>query len=88
MGTRTIGVRELKARASEVLREAQETGEEVIVTVRGRPVARLEPLSPITGRSVDGMGGLRGALSGLPRLDWDDFADAARVWEPRSLDGD
>ncbi len=39
---REIGVRELKSRLSEVLR-AVEAGEEVRVTVRGRPVAEIRP---------------------------------------------
>jgi prevent-host-death family protein len=41
---RTIGVRELKARTSEVLREVRERGTEIEVTHRGRVVARLVPV--------------------------------------------
>jgi prevent-host-death family protein len=37
-----VGVRELKARLSEILRRVQD-GEAVTVTDRGRPVARLVP---------------------------------------------
>lgn len=37
-----IGVRELKARLSEHLRRA-ESGEQIVVTDRGRPVAMLGP---------------------------------------------
>jgi prevent-host-death family protein len=37
-----VSVRELKSRLSEYLRRA-ENGEEVLVTSRGRPVARLMP---------------------------------------------
>ena len=39
----TIGVRELRQNASEVLREV-EAGETVTVTVASRPVARIVPL--------------------------------------------
>jgi prevent-host-death family protein len=39
---REIGVRELKSKLSEVLR-AVEDGEEVRVTVHGRPVAEIRP---------------------------------------------
>jgi prevent-host-death family protein len=39
-----VGVRELKARLSAYL-AAVESGREVIVTDRGRPVARLSPIS-------------------------------------------
>jgi prevent-host-death family protein len=42
---RAIGVRELKARASQVLRRVRERGEEVDVTHRGRVVARLVPVA-------------------------------------------
>jgi prevent-host-death family protein len=39
----TIGVRELRQNASEVLREV-EAGETATVTVAGRPVAKIVPL--------------------------------------------
>ena len=39
-----IGLRELKARASEVLREVKERGRRYVVTHRGRPVALITPL--------------------------------------------
>ncbi len=42
---RAIGVRELKARASQVLRRVRERGEEVEVTHHGRVVARLIPVA-------------------------------------------
>jgi prevent-host-death family protein len=42
---RAIGIRELKARASQVLRRVRERGEEVEVTHHGRVVARLIPVS-------------------------------------------
>jgi len=40
-----IGVRELKAGASRVLRRVRERGEEIEVTYRGRVVARIVPVS-------------------------------------------
>ena len=39
----TVGVRELRQNASEILREA-EAGESATVTVAGRPVARIVPI--------------------------------------------
>jgi prevent-host-death family protein len=42
---RSIGVRELKAHTSRILRRVREKGEAVEVTYRGRPVARLVPVS-------------------------------------------
>ena len=86
---RMVGLRELKARASALLREVQSSGAEFVITVRGRPVARLEPFgAEHTPHPTDGMGGLRGALSELPRLSWEDLAEAARRWEPRPVADD
>lgn len=42
---RAIGVRELKARASQVLRRVRERGEEVEITHHARVIARLIPVS-------------------------------------------
>ncbi|MGH7312046.1 MAG: type II toxin-antitoxin system Phd/YefM family antitoxin [Candidatus Rokuibacteriota bacterium] len=42
---RAIGVRELKERASQVLRRVRQRGEEVEITHHGRVVARLIPAS-------------------------------------------
>jgi prevent-host-death family protein len=44
-GVPTIGVRELKERATEVVRSVREDLAEFIVTWRGTPVAVLRPLS-------------------------------------------
>lgn len=40
---RSVGVRELKERASRLLREVNERGEEIQVTSRGKVIARLLP---------------------------------------------
>lgn len=40
-----VGVRELRQQASELIRRV-EAGEEVVVTVAGRPSVRLVPVSP------------------------------------------
>jgi len=42
----SIGVRELKAQASAILRRVRERGETIEVTHRGRVVARLVPAGP------------------------------------------
>lgn len=41
----TIGVRELRQHASRYLEQVRSTGEPIEITDRGRPVARLVPLS-------------------------------------------
>jgi antitoxin (DNA-binding transcriptional repressor) of toxin-antitoxin stability system len=47
----TISKNQLKARMLEIFREIEETGRELIVTDRGRPVLRIEPVG--RGCSVD-----------------------------------
>lgn len=44
----TVGVRELRQRASELLRLV-EAGESIEITDRGRPVAMLGPIPALTG---------------------------------------
>ncbi|MHB1739760.1 MAG: type II toxin-antitoxin system Phd/YefM family antitoxin [Actinomycetes bacterium] len=41
----TVGLRELRQQASELVRRVEQ-GEEVTVTVAGRPSARLVPIAP------------------------------------------
>jgi prevent-host-death family protein len=40
-----VGVRELKNRASEILRAVREGRAEYVITYRGQPVARLVPIA-------------------------------------------
>lgn len=42
---KTMAVSDFKARCLAVLREAQRSGEPLLVTRRGRPLARIEPIS-------------------------------------------
>jgi prevent-host-death family protein len=39
-----VGIRELKAQASDIIRRVRDKNETFIVTYRGRAVARIEPL--------------------------------------------
>jgi prevent-host-death family protein len=45
---RDVGVRELKARASEIIRKVREQRARYVITHRGRPVALLMPLGKAT----------------------------------------
>lgn len=47
-----VGLRELRQQASELVRRV-EAGEEVTITVAGRPTARLVPVTPRTWRTRD-----------------------------------
>jgi len=40
---KTVGIRELKSKATSILRSVQESGETVSVTIRGQEVARIVP---------------------------------------------
>ena len=45
MAQKTVGIRELKARLSACVRQVK-AGDTVVITERGKPVARIVPLSP------------------------------------------
>ena len=54
-------VSEFKAKCIALLREAQRTGESILVTRRGRPIARVEPVREI--RSERPLGVYRGRMA-------------------------
>ncbi|MHA7246367.1 type II toxin-antitoxin system Phd/YefM family antitoxin [Arthrobacter tecti] len=45
-GRKSVGVRELRQNASSILEEALRTGESVLITNHGRPMATLQPMTP------------------------------------------
>lgn len=67
----TAGLRELRQQASELLRRV-EAGEEVTITVAGRPSARLVPISPQTWRTYTDVADV---FSGQPDPEWDTDRD-------------
>lgn len=72
---RTVGVRELKQHASQILDEVQEKGEEVQVTRHGRVIARLVPVSAAKVDSEE----LETVWSDMDRL----ADEIARYWPER-----
>ncbi len=42
----TIGIKELKARTSEILRRVHDEGQPIDVTLRGKVIARIVPVAP------------------------------------------
>ena len=77
----TYGIREFKARVSEILRGLDD-GEEVIITRRGKPCGRLTSMqAPEEGKPS--LGTLRGALVYLPDAGYQEFLDIKTLWEPR-----
>jgi prevent-host-death family protein len=52
---REIGIRELKTRASEILRDVRDHRAQYVITLRGRPVGILQPIAapePSTSNSA------------------------------------
>jgi prevent-host-death family protein len=65
---RDVGVRELKTRASEIIREVRESRARYIITYRGRPVGILAPLDAMSGDEVISGEGGSDAWEELTRL--------------------
>ena len=63
---RTVGLRELRQEASELVRQV-ESGEEIEITVSGRPAARMIPAAPKRWQRWDHIAEL---FSGRPDPDW------------------
>ncbi len=57
---KTMLVSEFKAKCIAVLKEVQRLGEPVVVTLRGKPMARVEPLH--TGAPRKQLGALKGSM--------------------------
>lgn len=67
----TVGLRELRQHASDLVRRV-EAGEEVTITVAGRPSARLVPVAPRTWRRWRDVEDL---FNGSADPQWDDDRD-------------
>lgn len=63
----TVGLRELRQNASDLIRRVEE-GEEITITVAGRPGARLVPATPRAWRAWTDVAEL---FSGPPDPSWD-----------------
>jgi len=57
---KTVVISEFKAKCIAFLREAQQTGESILVTRRGQPIARVEPVRE--DRSERPLGVFRGRM--------------------------
>ncbi len=74
---KTIQISEFKATCIAVLKEVDRSGEAVTVTLRGRPLARIEPLP--SGADGKQLGTLGGCMTiGVDLV----AADTAVDWEP------
>ena len=62
---RTAGIRQARQNLSALLEEVKK-GREIVITDRGKPVARLVPLVRRTGKPFPDLSAFR---AGMPRLD-------------------
>ncbi len=76
MTTSAIPAGEFKARCLQLLDDVATTGEPLIITKRGRPVARLVPMPPSKPA-----GSLFGALKGRVLSQGDLVAPTDEAWE-------
>ena len=76
---REVNVYEAKTSLSALL-QAVAAGEEIVITRRNKPIARLVPLEPATARPTFGMAKEAFQRSGLSR------GDIARALEPMTAD--
>ncbi len=81
--TTSYGIREFKAKVSEALHDLKE-GDEVIITRRGKPCAKLVPVEAAVPKSS--LKALRGLGARLPDATWEDFQEIKKIWEPRVPD--
>ena len=79
----TYSIREFKAQVSAILRNL-DNGEEVIITRRGKPCGKLIPVPPPADPKPS-LAHLRGIFANLPDLEYADFVEAKKIWEPRPL---
>ena len=82
--TTTYGIREFKAKVSEILHELDDS-DEVIITRHGKPCAKLVPVEAEAKVEKLPLSALRDMLD-LPDLPWEDFVEAKKMWEPRIPD--
>ena len=87
MRLKSVGIRELKTHASELVHELQAGDLEILVTLRGKPVARMEALNLPDKKPVDGMGGTFGIMQGIwPDITWEEFQEVKKELEPRNVE--
>lgn len=77
----TIGVRELKARTSKVLRDVSEGRREFVITNHGRPCGKIVPIEEDVSGEKKSLKTLRGAYSHLPELNETDFHELKQAWK-------
>lgn len=84
-GNRTIKASEFKARCLKLMDEVAQSGEEIVITKRGRPVSRLVPCRQqperLFGADRDIIG-IHGNIVDPPDVEWEAEIDPDRVVNP------
>ena len=84
-GNRTIKASEFKARCLKLMDEVAQSGEEIVITKRGRPVSRLvpcrQPSERLFGADRDIIG-IHGDIVHPPDVEWEAQVDPDRVVNP------
>jgi prevent-host-death family protein len=70
-------ISEFKSRCIRILKSVARSREPILITLRGRPLARVEPIDSPEGKRT--LGGLRGVMRIHADIIHSDFADD---WEP------
>jgi prevent-host-death family protein len=70
-GTKTVAAAEFKAKCLQLLDEVARTRKALVVTKRGRPVARVVPLEPEVPLSLEGSVSYGGDIVGPTGEAWD-----------------
>ena len=84
-GERTMSATEFRARCYRLLDEVAETGREIVITKRGKPVAQLRPIRPVRkslfGRDRDIIK-IHGDIGAPIDVEWDAEVNPDRVLNP------
>ena len=84
-GSRTIKASEFKARCLKFMDEVAQSGEEIVITKRGRPVSRLvpyrQPAEHFFGTDRD-LIRIHGDIVGPLDVEWEAAVDPDRVTSP------
>jgi prevent-host-death family protein len=86
MATKTIPAGEFKAKCLKLMDEVEKTGEELIITKRGKPIAKLVPANVAAERPRSIIGSMKGTVTILgdivgPVIDpgWED--EMLKEWD-------
>ncbi len=80
-----VGIRELKERASQIMREVREKRQTYTITHHGKPCGVLAPYSAggtkrTTKKRKGKLVSLRGILKEGPEVSWEEFMEVKKIW--------